>query len=645
MSVEAMTMVTISGPEKMAYTAVKNLVVNRQFHPESAIKLLSGVKELVPFDSSNPYADPLARACDIAKTLDLELDYRDFTKSAPDLYEASEYLNNLSSRVSGMWEEKEGKTSLVKNNEVVIEQLSHFSTFNVELSNLFTMKYVKFRFGRLPVETYKDCLKAIDERPDVYFVSSGSHGRWVYGAYFALPEAYGKIEAIFASMGFERIRIDVQGNVADPADEVIKRLKAENAEAAERIKELDAELSSIKQAESEKLLLIYSWLRFESDSFDVLTYAGRRHGKFYIIGWIPKSISESYASECESYDGFACFLTDPREIRETQPPVKFKKGFLSDIYQPYLEMYGLPAYGEIDPRLFLGITYTVLFGIMFGDVGQGLSLAAIGLLLWKLKKVWLGRIVALCGLSATIFGFVYGSVFGDEELLPWGFKVLEDGNTIKILLIAVVIGTGLLMICMIMNIINGIRQNDIKKVFFSPNGIAGFVFYMGIAVAVVFKFALGKNIFTAPFIICVIIFPLLLIFAATPLTNLIKGEKKWMSESVGMFFVEGFFEMFETLLSYVSNTVSFLRVGAFAISHAGMMMVVYMLSSGSGGGHSIGGLIFGNIFVTGLEAMLVCIQVLRLEYYEMFGRFYTGGGVKFSPKTINYKAADSAVVR
>ena len=94
--------------------------------------------------------------------------------------------------------------------------------------------------------------------------------------------------------------------------------------------------------------------------------------------------------------------------------------------------------------------------------------------------------------------------------------------------------------------------------------------------------------------------------------------------------------MFETLLSYISNTISFLRIGAYAISHAGMMLVVYLLS----GDTNIVGLVFGNILVAGLESVLVCIQVMRLHYYEMFGRFYESGGVKFSPKTINYKAAD-----
>ena len=635
MSVEAMTMVTISGPEKMVDTAIKSLVINREFHPESAIKILSGAKELVPFDAPNPYADSLAKSRDIAKTLGLELDYRDFSQEEPSLKELEKFFDEFSSEVSKIRDEKEEKILLIKNNQVVNEQLSHFSSFNVELRDLFTMKYLKFRFGRLPQKTYRDCLKIIDERPDVYFVSSGRDERWVYGAYFALPAAYGQIEAIFLSLGFERIRIDVSGNVEEPANEVMKRLDKEKDDAEERIKQLDKQLDSLKDTQREKLLLYYSWLRYQSDSFDVLSFAGRRHGRFYIIGWIPKELSEAFVKECEAFDGFSCFLTAPKEMKENPPPVKFKKGILSDIYQPFLEMYGLPASGELDPRLFMAITYTIIFGIMFGDVGQGLSIALIGFLLWKKKGVWLGRIVALCGVSAVCFGFVYGSVFGSEKLLPWGFKVLEDGNTMKILLVAVGIGVALIIICMVMNIITGIRQRDVKKIFFSPNGVAGFVFYMGLAVAVIFMAVLKKNIFTLPFIIGVVVVPLLLIFAATPLSKLLTGQKDWKPESVGMFFVEGFFEMFETLLSYVSNTISFLRIGAYAISHAGMMLVVYLLSNNT----NIAGIIFGNILVTGLETVLVCIQVMRLEYYEMFGRFYNGGGVKFSPKTINYKVA------
>ena len=163
---------------------------------------------------------------------------------------------------------------------------------------------------------------------------------------------------------------------------------------------------------------------------------------------------------------------------------------------------------------------------------------------------------------------------------------------------------------------------------------------MGLAGGAMLQIVKGVSLFTTPYILCVIVLPMLLIFAGAPLAKILSGQEDWKPESVGMFFVEGFFELFETMLAYLSNTLSFLRVGAFAISHAGMMMVVYLLSAGADGGYSIGGLIFGNILITGLEAVLVCIQVMRLHYYEMFGRFYESGGVKFKPKTINYKAVD-----
>ena len=372
-----------------------------------------------------------------------------------------------------------------------------------------------------------------------------------------------------------------------------------------------------------------------SEAYELRSIAGVRHGKFFILGWVPKCDAQAYLKECESM-GLVCILSSPKDTKAAAPPVKLKKGFLSAIYQPFVEMYGLPAYGELDPRLFMCLTYTLLFGIMFGDVGQGALLIALGLLLWKLKGNWLGRIVAICGLSAVVFGFVYGSVFGYEELLP-GFKVLEGGNTMNILIVAVALGVVLILICMILNIITGIRQKDIKKIFFEPNGLAGFVMYGGIAYGVVSQLVLGKSVMTPLYIGLVIILPLFLIFAATPLSKLLTGQKDWMPESIGMFIVEGFFELFETALSYVSNTVSFLRVGAFAISHAGMMMVVYLLSSGAEG-YSIGGLIFGNLLVAGLETVLVCIQVMRLEFYEMFGRFYKSGGEKFSPVSIDYAA-------
>ncbi len=108
-----------------------------------------------------------------------------------------------------------------------------------------------------------------------------------------------------------------------------------------------------------------------------------------------------------------------------------------------------------------------------------------------------------------------------------------------------------------------------------------------------------------------------------------------------MFFVQSFFELFEVLLSYLSNTLSFLRIGAFAVSHAAMMEVVLMLAGATNGGSPNWiVVVLGNIFVCAMEGLIVGIQVLRLEYYEIFSRFYAGNGREFQPfmKTLRKSA-------
>ena len=69
-------------------------------------------------------------------------------------------------------------------------------------------------------------------------------------------------------------------------------------------------------------------------------------------------------------------------------------------------MYGVPKYNEIDPSLFVAITYIIIFGIMFADVGQGICLTVVGILMYKIKKMAIGKILAPCGISSAFFGLV-----------------------------------------------------------------------------------------------------------------------------------------------------------------------------------------------------------------------------------------------
>ena len=125
--------------------------------------------------------------------------------------------------------------------------------------------------------------------------------------------------------------------------------------------------------------------------------------------------------------------------------------------------------------------------------------------------------------------------------------------------------------------------------------------------------------------------PLVIIMLKEPLARMVKKESPVIEGSKGMYFVQSFFELFEVMLSYLSNTLSFVRIGAFAVSHAAMMEVVLMLAGAEAGSPNWIVVILGNIFVTAMEGLIVGIKVLRLEYYEMFSRFYKGSGRAFQP--------------
>ena len=297
--------------------------------------------------------------------------------------------------------------------------------------------------------------------------------------------------------------------------------------------------------------------------------------------------------------------------------------------------------------MFVAITYVIIFGIMFADLGQGLCIAIAGLIMWKLKKMPIGRILFPCGISAMVFGTLFGSVFGFEHALDpmfvrLGFnekpiEVMAPEFTMTIIFTAVGIGVFLLIVAMCLNVYTSFRQKNYGKALFSTSGVAGILFYGSIVFGLVAELFLGIHVMTLPYILGLIVLPFILIFFSEPLGDLVNGEKDWQPESWGGYIVENLFESIEVLLGYVTNTMSFLRVGAFVLVHAGMMNVVFVLAESVGNPGSVGFIaivVVGNIIVTVLEALLVSIQVLRLEYYEMFSRFYSGEGRPFEPVKI-----------
>ena len=292
----------------------------------------------------------------------------------------------------------------------------------------------------------------------------------------------------------------------------------------------------------------------------------------------------------------------------------------------------------MDPTWFVAITYSFIFGAMFGDAGQGLLLFIGGLLLYKLKHIDLAGIISCAGVFSTFFGLMFGSIFGFEDVIPalW-LRPVDSMTTIPfigklntVFIVAIGFGMGIILLCMVFNIINSFKTHDVEKTWFDTNAVAGLVFY-GSAVLCIGLFVSGHAVPGGTVLAIMFGLPLLLIFFKEPLTNLVEKKAEVMPKEKGMFIVQGIFELFEVILSYFSNTLSFVRIGAFAVSHAAMMEVVLMLAGAENGSPNWIVIILGNLFVCAMEGLIVGIQVLRLEYYEMFSRFYKGSGRKFEP--------------
>ena len=228
-------------------------------------------------------------------------------------------------------------------------------------------------------------------------------------------------------------------------------------------------------------------------------------------------------------------------------------------------------------------------------------------------------------------------MFGFEDILP-GFKILEGNNVVYLLVASLAMGVVMLAFVMVLNVLNGIRQHDFDKIFFGPNGLAGMVFYLGLIIAAMVTLLTGFSLFRVWYVLPVLVLPLVLILFREPLSALAEGKEDWKPESLGGLLVSGFFELFETLLSFLTNTLSFLRVGAYAITHVCLMLVIHTMA---GANLNPIVLILGNLFVMGFEGLLVGIQVLRLEFYELFGRFYQDSGREYSPRIIDYTAKNS----
>ena len=352
-----------------------------------------------------------------------------------------------------------------------------------------------------------------------------------------------------------------------------------------------------------------------------------RHGGFAaLVGWIPRDelagLEERLVGGRRSRGGAApaSWAEPPTLLRPARPARPFR---------PLVETYGPARYADVDPTLFAALSFVVMFGMMFGDVGHGLVLVIMALMLRRARR---GRLAgfrtlwplpAAAGVAAAFFGLLYGEAFGPTGIVPtlWLDPVDEP---VRLLAAAVGIGAFLLAVSYGLGVINRWREEGAAAALVAPSGIAGLAVFVGAGIAAAGWYWERTGLLVVGAVVAA---SGVILLAAGFLAGAGRGATA---------IAETIVEVFDAVVRIGANTISFARLAAFGLMHAAIGKVVFDAASAAWGG-ALGALLAvivflgGNALAFALEALVAGVQALRLEYYELFSRVFAGEGRTFSP--------------
>ena len=559
---------------------------------------------------------------------------------------------NLQSRIT------EATAEAGKINDAYNEAMA-FSNLQVSYSELEHLSFLALKIGKIPADKFDSLKDSLDgtavviplgnDRSHV-LVASSKKGR------FAL-------DTELKNHSF--VEMEVPADFKGVPESMLEGLKQKKDDAYKALAELQEEKSNFAETHKNKLDKLLASYAIAVQIEDVAKNLESTELVYRVTGWIPASDAENYIKELDELteNRIAVRVYEPYEVPavmsgKEKVPVKLTHGKFVKSFERMIFSYGSPIYGTIDPTPWVALFFTLLFGIMFGDCGQGLVLLLIGILMAK-KVVKVGGwnkfapIFMAVGISSSIMGLLTGEFFGTEELLePFAHWVTglfgnprapilklmpgEDPKSIYVMFgvfgVAVAIGFFINTCGLIINIINNIIRKKYGEALFGKNGLAGAVFFWYI-VALVLRIVIAHHT-VALYDIIIIAVALFFAAFASPFERAFAGEKPLLENGFGTYLISSVVEIIEVISGYLSNTVSFVRVGAFALSHAVLNFTIMTLTTLCGGKGTIGGiivLIFGNALIIVLEGMIVAIQVVRLQYYEFFSKFFHETGREFKP--------------
>ncbi len=415
--------------------------------------------------------------------------------------------------------------------------------------------------------------------------------------------------------------LEVPPEFSGRPDEVRTQLNISLGNASASHTQSSKQLAQSLEKHRTRLISAAHQLRHAAPHAEMSQLLRAQGGLSVISGWVPSDrVADLRDALAQLMPGrYLMTVREPAPEEMHSVPSLVRQARWLRPFAALVKNYGVPRYNEIDPTPLFAFSFIAMFGMMFGDIGHGAIIVAAGLLLRRLA--FARSMLVAAGLSSMLFGWLYGSIFGFEEFIhPLWIAPLSDPA--RMLTAALYWGVGLILISTTLTIVNNFAQSRRDEALYSPKGVAGILFYLGLLHAA-YRLSTGSGLGISGGIVL-----------ALPLGVVIYHLWSSSHGPLGERLLVVAVETLETALNYIANTLSFLRVAAFSMNHVALAIAVLALASMMGStGHWIT-VVLGNIFSLVLEGSIVAIQVLRLEYYESFSRFYAGDGRAFRPLTL-----------
>ena len=464
--IEKMKFVSITGPREDIDRVVNNYLSRYEIHLENALTELTDVKNLSPYLEINPYKEALSTVGSFYE--EVENPEQASAKKLP-IEKALSFVQQIKDEADVL---NKTRQELEEKRDFLSESLRiiyPFRNVDFDVQSILKMRYIHYRFGRIEKDYFDKFKTYIYDNLDTIFIKCDEDDQYVWGLYFVPEHEAQKVKAVYSSMHFERIYMP--DTYEGTAKEAFEQLTETRNRAAADLASADQKKADFLLRNQKDIVASRNAIAQLSGNFDVRRLAACTHGDkdvFYILcGWMTEKDAHSFQNDIKDDSRIFCIIDGEEDEHlkpgiHQQPPTKLKNPKLFKPFEMYIKMYGLPAYNEMDPTWFVALTYSFIFGAMFGDVGQGLLLFIGGFLLYKFKHITLAGIISCAGVFSTIFGFMFGSIFGFEDVIPalWlrpmnnMMSVPFIGKLNTVFIVAIGFGMCLILLCMVFNILN-----------------------------------------------------------------------------------------------------------------------------------------------------------------------------------------------